>query len=91
MKLWPESLQPAGATIVAGSLAFLSVAVEGLVESAEREGVERGEAYGMVAACMKGLAEMVARGEVPGEVRRKVATPGGESSLLFMYSFVFIR
>ena len=77
VKIWPEHLQPVGATITAGGLAFLSVALEGLVEGAVREGVERTEAYRMAASCMLGLSRLVANGESPDEVRRKVATPGG--------------
>ena len=78
VKLWPEKLQAAGATITAGGLAFLSVALEGLVESAVREGIEKGEAFQMAASCMMGLSKLIASGETPGEVREKVATPGGE-------------
>lgn len=78
VKLWPEKLQAAGATITAGSLAFLSVALEGLVDSAVREGIEREEAFQMGASCMMGLSKLIASGESPMEVREKVATPGGE-------------
>ena len=79
VKIWPERLQPAGATVVAGGLAFLSVALEGLVESAVREGIEREEAFQMAASCMMGLSKLIAGGESPSEVRKKVATPGGKS------------
>ena len=79
VKIWPEHLQPAGATVIAGGLAFLSVALEGLVEGAVREGIERGEAYQMAASCMMGLSKLIAGGDSPSEVRKKVATPGGES------------
>ena len=65
--------------MIAGGLAFFSLAVEGMVEGAVREGIEKREAYEMAAGCMIGLAKMIAEGESPGEVRRKVATPGGES------------
>ena len=78
VKLWPESLQPAGATVIAGGLAFFSVALEGLVDGAVREGIEREEAFQMAAACMNGLSKLIQRGEEPSEVRKKVATPGGE-------------
>lgn len=82
VKIWPEHLQPVGATIVAGGLAFFSVALEGLVDSAVREGVEKEEAFQMAASCMTGLSKLIASGESPSEVRMKVATPGGESSAL---------
>ena len=82
VKMWPEHMQAVGATMTAGGLAFLSVAVEGLVEGAVREGVERGKAFQMAASCMVGLSKLIASGEAPGEVRNKVATPGGESSAL---------
>ena len=78
VKIWPERLQPAGATVVAGGLAFLSVALEGLVESAVREGIEREEAFQMAASCMMGLSKLIASGESPEQVRTKVATPGGK-------------
>ena len=78
VKMWPEQLQAAGATMLAGGLAFLSVAVEGMVEGAVREGVEREEALRMAASCLAGLSKLVAGGESPGGVRGKVATPGGE-------------
>ncbi len=78
VKMWPERLQAGGATVVAGGLAFFSVALEGLVEGAVREGIEREEAYRMAAACMMGLSRLIAGGEAPDEVRTKVATPGGE-------------
>lgn len=78
VKLWPEQLQAAGATITACGLAFLSVALEGLVDSAVREGIEREEASQMAASCMMGLSKLITSGESPTEVRKKVATPGGE-------------
>ena len=78
VKIWPEHLQPAGATITASALAFLCVALEGLADSAVREGIERQEAIQMAASCMMGLAKLTANGDSPTEVRKKVATPGGE-------------
>ena len=78
VNLWPENLQPAGATITASGLAFLSVALEGLADSGVREGIERREAIQMAASCMMGLAKLTANGESPTEVRKKVATPGGK-------------
>ena len=80
VKLWPEQLQAAGATITACGLAFLSVALEGLVDGAVREGIEREDAFQMGASCLMGLSRLIASGESPVEVRMKVATPGGESS-----------
>lgn len=77
VKIWSETLQPAGATLIAGSIAFLSLALEGLVESAVRQGIEKDEAFQMGAAAMLGLSKLVARGEDMAEIRRKVATPGG--------------
>ena len=82
VKIWPEHLQPVGATIVAGGLAFFSVALEGLVDRAVREGIEWEEAFQMAASCMTGLSKLIASGESPSEVRKKVATPGVESSSL---------
>ena len=76
--MWPEQLQPAGATLLAGGLAFLSVAVEGMVDGAVSEGVEREEALQMAASCLAGLSKLLEGGESPGGVRGKVATPGGE-------------
>lgn len=78
VKIWPENLQPVGATITACGLAYLSLALEGLVDGAVREGIEREEAFQMAASCMMGLSKLIAGGESPSEVRKKVATPGGE-------------
>ena len=92
VKLWPEKLQAAGATITAGSLAFLSVALEGLVESAVREGIEKGEAFQMAASCMMGLAKLITSGETPGGVREKVATPGGEfGNSIYIYIYIYLE
>ena len=84
VKLWPEKLQAAGATITAGGLAFLSVALEGLVDSAVREGIEREEAFQMAASSMLGLSKLIESGESPIDVRKKVATPGGKYSNIHM-------
>lgn len=80
VKLWPEHLQPAGATIASCSPAFFSLAPEGVIESAVREGVEREEAVQMAALSMLGLSKLIAGGKSPHEVRRKVATPGGSTA-----------
>ncbi|CAD6572358.1 MAG: delta 1-pyrroline-5-carboxylate reductase [Alectoria sarmentosa] len=80
VKMWPEQLQPAGATLLAGGLAFLSVAVEGMVDGAVSEGVEREEALQMAASCLAGLSKLLEGGESPGGVRGKVATPGGSTA-----------
>lgn len=45
--------------MAAGSLAFLSVALEGLVESAIREGVEMEEALQRAAWCMMDLSKLI--------------------------------
>lgn len=85
VKLWPEELQPAGATLIAGSLAFLSVGLEGLVKSAIREGIEEDDALKMASAALLGLSKLIAAGETPEEVRKKVATRGGK------YNFTIAR
>lgn len=41
-------------------------------------GIGREEAFRMAASCMVGLSKLIAGGESPGEVREKVAMPGGE-------------
>lgn len=45
--------------MAAGSLAFLSVALEGLVESATREEVEKEEALQRAAWCMMDLSKLI--------------------------------
>lgn len=64
------------------NISYLLSALEGLVDSAVREGIEREEAFQMAASCTVGLSKLIASGESPSEVRRKLATPGGESSAL---------
>ena len=91
VKLWPEHLLPAGATIASCSPAFFSLALEGVIESAVREGIEREEAVQMAASGMLGLSKLIAGGETPHEVRREVATPGGEYGDLLNTSQEFKR
>lgn len=79
VKIWPESLAGVGGTLCASSPAFFSLMLEGAVDGAVELGVDRAEALSMAAAAMRGAAALVASGEEPEEVRRKVATPGGST------------
>lgn len=79
VKIWPDSLSGAGATLAASSPAFFALALEGAVDGAIQLGVDRKEALSMAAGAMRGAAALVTAGEEPEEVRRKVATPGGST------------
>lgn len=81
VKMWPAKLGPAGATLAASSNAFFALVLEGAVDGAVKFGVDRKEALEMAAATMRGAAALVASGEEPSEVRRKVATPGGSTAV----------
>jgi len=77
IKRWPDKLAPVGSTLAASSPAFFALILEGVVDGAVKHGVDRKKALALVAAAMRGAAALVASGEDPSEVRRKVATPGG--------------
>ena len=79
VKLWPASLSSAGATLSASSPAFFALALEGAVKGAAELGVDKEDALQMAAAAMRGAAALISSGELPEEVRRKVATPGGST------------
>ncbi|KAK4692730.1 pyrroline-5-carboxylate reductase, partial [Lecanoromycetidae sp. Uapishka_2] len=81
IKLWPNDLGPVGATLSASSNAFFTLPLEGAVDAAVKLGVDRKDALQMAAAAMRGAANLIASGEEPSEVRRKVATPGGSTAV----------
>ncbi|KAL6715583.1 delta 1-pyrroline-5-carboxylate reductase [Lecanora helva] len=79
VKIWPASSSSAGATLSASSPAFFALGMEGAVKGAVELGIDRKQALEMAAAAMRGAAALVASGESPEEVRKKVATPGGST------------
>ncbi|KAL2058716.1 hypothetical protein ABVK25_000007 [Lepraria finkii] len=79
-KLQPDSHGHIAATLAASSPAFFASALEGAVNGAIELGMEREEALEMTAAAMRGAAALMASGESPGEVARKIATPGGSTA-----------
>ena len=79
VKLQPDSQGHIAATLAASSPAFFASALEGAVNGAIELGMDREEALEMTAAAMRGAAALVASGESPDEVARKIATPGGST------------
>ena len=79
VKIWPASLAPAAATLCASVPAFFALALEGIVNGAVDLGIDRTTAIEMATAAMRGAAALVANGDDPSEVRRKIATPSGST------------
>ena len=79
VKIWQDSLSSAGATLAASSAAFYALVLESAVDGAVDLGIDRAEALEMAAAAMRGAAALIANGDEPSEVRRKIATPGGST------------
>lgn len=79
VNIWPESLIGPAATLAASSGAFFALALEGAVNGAVELGVDRAKALEMATAAMRGAARLIANGEEPSEVRKKIATPGGST------------
>ena len=77
----PESLAHVGAPLASSSPAFFALALEGAVDGAVELGMDRAAALEMAAASMRGAADLIAHGESPDEVRRKIATPGGSTAV----------
>ncbi len=77
----PDSLAHVGAPLSSSSPAFFALALEGAVDGAVELGMDRAAALEMAAASMRGAADLVAHGESPNEVRRKIATPGGSTAV----------
>ncbi|KAH7055533.1 pyrroline-5-carboxylate reductase dimerization-domain-containing protein [Macrophomina phaseolina] len=77
---WVEPVPAEHASIAAvlcgAGPAYTSLFLEALAEAAVERGVERGAALRMAARMMVGTAEMVLRGEEPGDIREKVCTRG---------------
>ena len=76
---WPESSVGAAATLAASSGAFFALAIEGAITGAVELGVGKEKATEMAVAAMRGAASLIAHGDEPSEVRRKIATPGGST------------
>lgn len=85
VRIWDDKLGPVGATMTASSNAFFALLLEGAVDGAVKLGVDRKEALQMAAAAMRGAANLIASGEDPSEVSRKVATPGGSTAVGLKY------
>ena len=77
----PDSLAHVGATLASSGPAFFALVLEGTVNGAVELGMDRVAALEMAAASMRGAADLVAHGESPDEVRRKIATPGGSTAV----------
>ena len=77
----PDSIGHIGASLSASSPAFFALALEGAVDGAVELGMDRAAALEMAAAAMRGAADLLAYGESPEDVRRKIATPGGSTAV----------
>jgi pyrroline-5-carboxylate reductase len=69
-------------TAVSGSgPAYLFFLAEAMMEAARAEGLPEAQARKLVAATLRGAAELLARGEEsPEELRRRVTSPGGTTA-----------
>jgi pyrroline-5-carboxylate reductase len=66
------------ASVVTGSgIAFLTVAVDGMLDGAVAEGIKRGEAREMLAQTLKGMADLLAAGAHPAVFREEISSPRG--------------
>ena len=77
----PDSIGHVGATLGASSPAFFALILEGAVDGAVELGMDRAAALEMASAAMRGAADLVAHGEGPEDVKRKIATPGGSTAV----------
>ena len=61
--------------------AYLFYLAEAMIEAARAEGLREGQIRELVAATLRGAAELLAHsGEAPEELRRKVTSPGGTTA-----------
>lgn len=73
------ALVDAATAVCASSPAFFALMLEAVADGACEMGISREDALEMAAGAMRGVAELVSRGELPSALRRKVAVPGGST------------
>jgi pyrroline-5-carboxylate reductase len=72
----PAAMMPAAATFAA-TPALLSLAVDGLLDGAVAQGVQRGTAKEIVAQNLLGLAKLLLEGDHPAQLREATSSPRG--------------
>ncbi|KAF4336076.1 pyrroline-5-carboxylate reductase [Fusarium beomiforme] len=77
IKYLPTKLVNLGTVLTTGSLATLSVALEGFLDGAVVEGLKRKEALELVAHGVTGLSAMLENGAHPSLMREEISSPRG--------------
>lgn len=77
VSLVPNNLFDIGGVVGAPSIAFLSVAVDGILDGAVHQGIKRPEARRMVTQALIGLAKLLENGDTPDTMREKFSSPRG--------------
>jgi pyrroline-5-carboxylate reductase len=72
----PEVFDCASALTGAG-IAFMTIAVDGLLDGAVSEGIARVEAKEMLAQTLRGMADLLAAGSHPAVLREEISSPRG--------------
>jgi pyrroline-5-carboxylate reductase len=66
-----------GSALTGAGIAFMTVAVDGLLDGAVAEGMKRVEAKEMLAETLRGMADLLAAGEHPAVLREAISSPRG--------------
>jgi len=66
-----------GSALTGAGIAFLTIAVDGLLDGAVAEGIKRVEAKEMLAETLRGMADLLAAGEHPAVLREAISSPRG--------------
>jgi len=66
-----------GGVIAGTSAAFMTVAIDGMLDGAVAEGIKRAEARKMLAQTLKSLSVLLENGETPDTLREKFSSPRG--------------
>jgi pyrroline-5-carboxylate reductase len=72
----PEDRIEAAMAVMSCAPAYVALFAEALADAGAREGLDRAEALGLVAATLSGTGELLSRHE-PAAIRKVVASPGG--------------
>lgn len=73
----PENLFDVAGVVAAPSIAFLSVALDGMLDGAVHQGIKRAEARRMLGQSLIGLAKLLENGDTPDVLREKFSSPRG--------------
>jgi pyrroline-5-carboxylate reductase len=66
-----------GSALTGAGIAFMTIAVDGLLDGAVAEGMKRVEAKEMLAETLRGMADLLAAGEHPAVLREAISSPRG--------------